>query len=138
MCSAAEGGLSVARSARPGDTSDKAAVRIQVAVRTTPDASCYDAKDHTTMAARGEGDKAEDQWRCGNCAHACSILAQGTRRTPISNIRTLPRSPRVSLRSSMHSPSIIRGRPLARGGRDLCSVQCCYRTENSLTIFSSV
>src|SRR3954469_5820660 len=79
MCSAAEGGLSVARSARPGDTSDKAAVRIQVAVRTTPDASCYDAKDHTTMAARGEADKAEGRWRCGNCAHACSILMRGTR-----------------------------------------------------------
>src|SRR6478672_3334849 len=76
MCSAAEGGLSVARSAGLGDASDKAAVRIQVAVRTTPDTSCYDAKDHTTMAARSEADKAEGAWRCGNCAHACAILAR--------------------------------------------------------------
>jgi len=94
------------------------------------------------MAARSEADKAEGRWRCGNCAHACSILARGTR---AGRCRTRPRcaehcgvSPRVSLRSSMHPPSITRGQPLARGGRDLCSVQSCYRTENSLTIFSSV
>src|SRR6476620_4236020 len=104
MCSAAEGGLSVARSAGLGDASDKAAVRIQVAVRTTPDTSCYDAKDHTTMAALSEADKAEGAWRCGNCAHACAILARGTR---AGRCRTRPRcaghcgaSPRVSLRST--------------------------------------
>src|SRR3954447_13056356 len=73
MCSAAEGGPSAARAAGPRDASDKAAVRIQVAVRTIPDTSCYDAKDHTTMAAGREADKAEGRWRCGNCAHACSI-----------------------------------------------------------------
>jgi hypothetical protein len=59
MRSTVEGGPSVVRSAGPADASDKAAARIQAAVQTTPDASCYDAKDHTTMTARGNAGKAE-------------------------------------------------------------------------------
>src|SRR3954467_2067125 len=86
MCSAAEGAPSAAPAAGPWDASDKAAVRIQVAVRTIPDMSCYDAKDHTTMAARGGADKAEGRRRCGNCAHACSILAHARAHADVEHV----------------------------------------------------
>ena len=67
------------RSAGPADASDKAAARIQAAVQTTPDASCYDAKDHATMTACGNAGKAEPRVLCRNSAHARSILARDGR-----------------------------------------------------------
>ena len=116
---ASEGGLSVARSARPGDTSDKAAVRIQVAVRTTPDTSCYDAKDHTTMAARGDSGKAEGRLRCGNCAHACSILGARQARKPVSHTPVVRRNCRASpaRRCRRASPAIDSLRSTIHAGR---------------------
>ena len=131
MCSAAEGGLSVARSAGPGDASDKAAVRIQVAVRTTPDTSCYDAKDHTTMAARSEADKAEGAAMRKLCARVLNLGARRARR-PMSYTPAVRRTLRrftESVGAFEHAPAIDNSRSNIGAGRSrslLCSVLLSY------------